>query len=445
MIKTKNRPAVTLTEVLIAIFLMGIGLMAILSLFPLGASQMAQALQDQRAAEAATMAAGYARVIWKQACDADTNTGQSKFYDSTGTVPQSLQRFVEALDNPTYNGYSSMSQAYLQQYCIGPDQGAQLGQPMPYSPPSSGPNAMPQMPRTGANQTGTTYVSATGASYPVLLDPIGWQSNAASPDPAAKCWLPLPSSAGVPPSMANAIQPWRIPRRPLYVRKPVTTVAVNTGWVALNGMGTLPLLKQFSLMDDMTFNYAGTPDLDGDQTTMDMQMVASQGVRRQGRYSWAYMFRRANNADRTAVDITTILYSGRSVDVASQETAYAALVQFPPATSPGVTPSTKTVTLFYAPGSKPALRRGNWILDATLNDASMNLLPQGVFYRVVNVDDSAVTTPPSVTLELQSPIMGDPYGSTPRQPTARVFVVMDKVIEVFTKKDVSNVAPPMPY
>ena len=82
MTRTTSRRAVTLTEVLIAIFLMGIGLMAILSLFPLGASQMAQALKDQRCAEAATNADALSRIIWKQTCDADTNSGSLKFSDA---------------------------------------------------------------------------------------------------------------------------------------------------------------------------------------------------------------------------------------------------------------------------------------------------------------------------------------------------------------------------
>src|SRR4051812_8663543 len=80
------RRAVTLTEVLIAIFLMGIGLMAILSLFPLGAAQMAQAIQDQRAAEAATNAGALARVMWRQACDDDAADGGPGFVDRRPTV-----------------------------------------------------------------------------------------------------------------------------------------------------------------------------------------------------------------------------------------------------------------------------------------------------------------------------------------------------------------------
>jgi hypothetical protein len=48
----KRRPAVTLMEVLIAMFIMAIGMMALLALFPVGAASMAQALKDDRCAYA---------------------------------------------------------------------------------------------------------------------------------------------------------------------------------------------------------------------------------------------------------------------------------------------------------------------------------------------------------------------------------------------------------
>jgi hypothetical protein len=51
-----RRPAITLIETLMAIFVMAIGLLALLTLFPLGAIQMAQALKDQRTAEASNIA-----------------------------------------------------------------------------------------------------------------------------------------------------------------------------------------------------------------------------------------------------------------------------------------------------------------------------------------------------------------------------------------------------
>src|SRR5438128_5219581 len=57
------RPAVTLTEVLVAIFVMGIGLLALLVLFPLGALSMAQAIRDDYAKRMADNATGLAETM----------------------------------------------------------------------------------------------------------------------------------------------------------------------------------------------------------------------------------------------------------------------------------------------------------------------------------------------------------------------------------------------
>lgn len=55
-----RRPAVTLMEVLVTMFIMAIGMLALLALFPLGAVSMAQALKDDRCASAASMAEQFA-------------------------------------------------------------------------------------------------------------------------------------------------------------------------------------------------------------------------------------------------------------------------------------------------------------------------------------------------------------------------------------------------
>src|SRR5437667_12615622 len=54
------RKGATLVEVLIAIFVMAIGLMALMALFPLGAFRMSGALQDSRASQVGNAASALA-------------------------------------------------------------------------------------------------------------------------------------------------------------------------------------------------------------------------------------------------------------------------------------------------------------------------------------------------------------------------------------------------
>src|SRR5262245_8538599 len=56
---------ITLIEVLTAIFIMGVGLLAVLTLFPLGALDMAQAIKDDRAQQIAVQAAEFSAAAEK--------------------------------------------------------------------------------------------------------------------------------------------------------------------------------------------------------------------------------------------------------------------------------------------------------------------------------------------------------------------------------------------
>lgn len=58
-----HRPAVTLMEVLVTMFIMAIGMLALLVLFPLGAVSMGQALKDDRCASTAAMAENVANAM----------------------------------------------------------------------------------------------------------------------------------------------------------------------------------------------------------------------------------------------------------------------------------------------------------------------------------------------------------------------------------------------
>jgi len=88
----------------------------------------------------------------------------------------------------------------------------------------------------------------------------------------------------------------------------------------------------------------------------------------------------------------------------------------------------------YAAGSKPALRLGRWVLDATLFDDNGNVSPLGYFYRVVNVDDSVAS---QVTMELQTPLTAG--------PAQRIIIVLDNVVEVFPKGESRPDSLPSPF
>ncbi len=60
-----RRAGISLTEVLVALFIMAIGVIGVLTMFPVGAVQMGQALKDQRCAEATTQADAYLRWYWR--------------------------------------------------------------------------------------------------------------------------------------------------------------------------------------------------------------------------------------------------------------------------------------------------------------------------------------------------------------------------------------------
>jgi type II secretory pathway pseudopilin PulG len=430
-----RRNATTLVEVLVAIFIMGIGLLAILALFPLGAVQMAQAIKDERSAQAAANAAAYARIIWKQACDADPNSSAPTFRvpatpappspPSYFPYPRSQQRFVMALDDPNYHDTAALNDPRYPGIPNTP-----LPAPLPSPPPfgSGPPTAYPDMspmPLTGPD--------ANRSSYPVFVDMFGWNAWQSGNQ---QWWVghgisPLPQptrdSNG---NLVNKIG--LIPRRPLYVRNPVTP---TTPWLRLGidapFNNVQRIFKQFSLLDDITFKDDGTPDVIGNR------------MQRQGRYSWAYMYRRVRNKDnRNQVDVSIIVYSGRSLDVPTDERQFYALSQ-----PNSLISGSRSVRLAYT-GAKPELKRGQWVMDGTMFDKNGVPFSQGRFYRVVNVEDGAPTTaadniPSSSTLsiEVQTPIAFGPDPDANGQ-NPRIFVVMSNVVEVFLIGEVSQNSPP---
>ncbi len=88
-----RRPGLTLTEVLVTLAILAFGVLGILTLFPLAASQMAIAVREDRSAQAANAADGYFRSYWKSECVDKTRDG----------LPVN-ETFFTAMDDPDGGG-----------------------------------------------------------------------------------------------------------------------------------------------------------------------------------------------------------------------------------------------------------------------------------------------------------------------------------------------------
>ncbi len=328
----RRRTATTLIEVLVAIFVMAIGLLALLTLFPLGALSMAQAIKDDRTAQAAASAEAIALV----------------------------------------RGFRNDPRLFIA--------GDQFVNP---SPPGTTPGQVPA-------------ALADGPSYPIYIDPIGTQSFV-SP---FNSWVGG-RAPGIPRFTVNFLA--SPPLAPTVARQQT--------------------LQWFTLLDDITFYPQGVA---GGQNlrVAGAEIVPAAGqslvVLREGRYSWAYLVRRPRSSVPSVVELTIVVYSQRPLNVTSSlvpsgETTYAAQV---------IPNTTNAITLTPIPGQeKPVVRKGDWILDASISPNQAQILlhgpVHGYFYRVVDVTDVAG----GVALELQTNLKAD----------VNRVVVMEGVVEVFEK------------
>jgi hypothetical protein len=413
-----RRPATTLTEVLIAIFIMAIGLMALLTLFPIGALQMAQSLKDQRCAEVGANAIAYARANWKAAVEAETANGSPLFYDAvTNNQPRAATaRCYMAMDDPNLDPESVASPT-----------------------PSPQPKYQPLSTANGFRSIMAALTPTTsGPSYPVFYDPMGYYANQGT---SQKYWVGvgrLPNGTLRTDNSTPPMPSSMIPRRSLNYPNSAGPAAT--------------VLRPLTLTDDLTFNTAG--------------QASGTPLERQDRYNFGLMFRRGNNTEpfRGNMDVTVVIYSGRSIDVPAAEYTYTNVDfgrgPFNPGTNINgqlvgvgydLTQCTNTVSITYGTndGPKPAIRRGSWILDSSLIDGAAptgsQFQPQGFFYRVVDVISDDGTT---MTLELQTTLKPGPQRG--RKPGAGVkdfgtITVMDKVVEVFEKGPIDLESPPRPY
>jgi prepilin-type N-terminal cleavage/methylation domain-containing protein len=330
---TDRRRGVTLTEVLVAIFIMAIGLMALLTLFPLGALNMAQAIKDDRTGTTASNSAATAQALWRILYEKNSGNPDSNL------TPWLLN-----------SGQATWGAAY-------PD---------------------------------LSIPGSSGQSYPVYIDPFGYNGLYSS-SPAWQHWLA--GTAGTIPRY-SAASPVPAPVPPLTV------------WSSTIG--------NFSNNDDLTFG-----EIPPGQVNAGQAGVPPNFVERRRQYSCAWLVRQTSVLDPSQLNLTVVVYSGRplqpSADPTPQgESLYAGNF------------GQNTVTLTWGAGQdRPAVRRGSWILDATITASAGSGAQGGYFYRVVDITDLGT----SLLLELQTAAVATGQ---------RQVVVLDGVSEVFQELPVKG-------
>jgi hypothetical protein len=340
-----RRDGVSLMEVLAAIFISGIGLLSLLTLFPLGALKMAEAIKDERTAYAGENALALA------------NAPYSNLRGLRGD-PNVLNCMLGNEGYPT-QGFPAITSGY------------------------------------------------PGPGYCVLVDPIGYSSAFASNSTWQQWVAGSPVQPVINPVTGQAQQqvltpgglPSGIPRR-------------TVSWLPL-GVDNPSLTRWCTLLDDMTFDFdgpnAGAPNISN-----------SGSIQRQGRYSWAWFCRMPQATQPSVVELCVLVFSGRSLNFTGLDTmeqSYAAVFS----------PTDNVVSITLAPGQdRPFIRRGGWILDSTMLDASsQSYAPRGYFYRVVSITD---TSPTTFDIEVQTPLRAVAQG----QPGT--IVIFENLVEVFDYK-----------
>ncbi len=350
-----RRSGVTLLEVLVAIFVMAIGLLALLTLFPLGAMQMAQAIKDDRCAQQATQADALLR-----------SHHYNAYLPATGPM---------AYKAPLIVGENTNGEAFTD-----PQAGFMVGNAQRIYPDYPAAGYYPT-PSTPVNPAEPPPFPPGSPSYPVMLDGLGYFARLSS-EPE-RSWVARRS----PATVANIPPPrYLMPRRSAL------------GFTSPSP--TSMLIQAFALTDDLTFEKNG-------------RAAASPTLERQGRYNWAAIVQLPRFETASVMRLTVMVYDGRPPLLASAGDEMMLTVQ------PTLTVGSRAVTVVVPPrdeGSAPLIRRGGWILDSTIAPVQIRStvvnpatdyrwVRNANFYRISGVtDDGPVPGGNQFTLDLETPI-----------------------------------------
>jgi prepilin-type N-terminal cleavage/methylation domain-containing protein len=444
-----RRRGLSLTEVLVALFIMALGAIAILTMFPLGALQMGQALKDDRTAQAAGQADGYMRWYWKH-------------YIIDGAGSGINEPFVQAMQDPNSNVSPITNQ-----------------QPYPSSP------LIPLLTTPGPDPVNPTWIrpdAESGPSYPVAVDPMGWFARSGKQD---QWWVGLDGSL-VPAFFGKLARrsfspnptPLRSPPYPLN-QPPLPSVMLSPAQAQ----------RTCSLLDGLTYAPDGTAaDANGQSTA-----VSGNPPQRELRYNWLWVLQRVHNNDPNTATMTIVVFDKRAHLYVPQppshpERVYAAVagttsvgstsVQFPtalPVLKGGWIADVSTTTFTYQdpqppnpmgqptppiPRTIPAVRNCNFYRVVSITDDT----PAGGTFKVelqvpLKADSKTLWTPPAtfgqfpVTLNPNldyppPPVQSVPVLSVPGPENqtygsgSRTFLVLTGVSEVFERANLNQDTAP---
>jgi len=335
---------ISLVEVLVAILITSIGLLALLTLFPLGALEMVQAVQADRTGHI------------KRNAGATANTWDI--------------RHDQLVTNAMLNPNNMTANPYI------PNPGVGFIGPPALTARQAGAGT-PQL-------TPSNPLSANAPSYPVLVDPNGYWANNLAGNPAWQDWVAGGPANSTDPTL---VLPRRVSCEPLNPNSPTPSGLT----MATDQLGRRQqLLRWTTLLDDMNFPrdvpYAGRP--------CPPNSINASVVDRTPRYSWAYMCQMPK-ATVTAppVYVSVIVYAGRALEQsASGETAYKATYNF------GNDPNVVQLR-WNSAQDPPDVTVGGWIFDATMTSPPRI----SYFYRVVSINPDPQNPNTALLVELQPP------------------------------------------
>jgi hypothetical protein len=408
-----RRTGTTLSEVLIAIFVLAIGLMGVLSLFPLGAMSMAQAIKDDRCAQVNKDANALAHLGWEDIVSEIPGSPPYIWPPSNFPNPDPL---VNAMIDPNYSPFPPTP-------LVAPHPAMANNVPVLYPNPS---------------------YSSTLPSYPVFVDMVGWNNSSIITRPH-RYWV----GGQVGNSATN--QPPSIPRRTLrraeYLRVN-NNPPIFADW---NAIGSPPLPpgvtgaqvkaglmhRYFYQTDDLSWGADGTLVDSNGNTAAALGTHLAGTVQRDGRYSWAFLLRRPKVNLPLQAELTIVAYTNRSVNTPLDENDQWIEQPYPNAR---FYPNTNEAEIVYT-GARPKIRKNSWILDATMVNNFNRPEPHGYFYRVIEVNDE---TPGVLSLTLQQHVRaGTIVSFTPPQGYG-LAVVMEHVAEVFERNKLTDTTMPVP-